>query len=266
MDITTGMSRPELQRSRGHGRIVVGPRGLSGLRQEGAARIGLPRGAGSTQAVLLNTSGGMTSGDRMLWEAEARAGASLTLTTQACERIYRCDDDVAETSVRLTVGAGARLAWLPQETLLFDGARYRRRIEAEIAPDAEFLLVEPLLFGRLAMGEIVRRAELRDDWRLSRGGRLIHAEALRLATDDLPSDLARAAGGSAALATAVFISARSEGMLANVRRIIGQSGGASVVRDRLVCRLMAADGYELRKRLVPLVALLAGDVPRLWRL
>ncbi|WP_375260532.1 urease accessory protein UreD [Palleronia sp.] len=255
---------PALQRSRGHGRIVVGPRGLSGLRQEGAARIGLPRGPGAVQAVLVNTSGGMTSGDRMLWEAEA--GADLTLTTQACERIYRCDDDAAKTTVRLTAGPGARLAWLPQETLLFEGARYRRRIDAELAPDAELLVVEPLLFGRLAMGETVRRADLRDDWRLSRGGRLIHAEALRLATDDLPYELAGVAGGACALATVVFISARSEGMLPNVRRIIGQSGGASVMGERLVCRLMAPDGYELRKRLVPLVALLAGDVPRLWRL
>ncbi len=257
---------PALQRSRGHGRISVGPRGLSGLRQEGAARIGLPRGPGAVQAVLVNTSGGMTAGDRMLWEAAARPGSALTLTTQACERIYRCDDDAAETTVRLSAGDGARLAWLPQETLLFEGARYRRRIEAEIAPEAELLLVEPLLFGRLAMGEVVRRAELRDDWRLSRGDRPIHAEAQRLATDDLPAHLARANGGCAALATVVFISARSEGMLENVRRIIGQGGGASLMGDRLVCRLLAADGYELRKRLVPLVALLAGDVPRLWSL
>ncbi|SFG40450.1 urease accessory protein [Palleronia marisminoris] len=258
------LADPVHQRSRGHGRIVVGPRGLTGLRQEGSARIGLPHGPGSMQAVLVNTSGGMTSGDRMLWEAEA--GADLTLTTQACERIYRCDDDSAETTVRLTAGTGARLAWLPQETLLFEGARYRRRIEAEIAPDAELLVVEPLLFGRLAMGETVRRVELRDDWRLARGGRLLHAEALRLATDDLPAELEAAAQGACALATVVFISARAEGMLAETRRIIGQTGGASVIGDKLVCRLMAPDGYELRKRLVPLVSLLAGDVPRLWRL
>lgn len=266
MTITTDIAPPAMQRSRGHGRIVAGPRGLAGLRQEGAARIGLPRGPGTLQGVLVNTSGGMTSGDRMLWEAEAQPGTALTLTTQACERIYRCDDDVAETTVRLTAGAGATLAWLPQETLLFEGARYRRRIEAEIAPDAELLVVEPLLFGRLAMGETVRRASLRDDWRLTRGGRLTHAEALRLSTDDLPSELAGAANGACALATVVFISARSEGMLAQARQIIGQSGGASVMGDRLVCRLTAPDGYELRKRLVPLVALLAGDVPRLWRL
>lgn len=260
------LADPVLQRSRGHGRIVAKASGLAGLRQEGSARIGLPRGHGGLQAVMVNTSGGMTAGDRMLWEAEAQARASLTLTTQACERIYRCDTDAAKTQVRLRVGAGARLAWLPQETLLFEGARYHRRIEAEIAPDAELLVVEPLLFGRLAMGETVRRAELRDDWRLSRGGRLTHAEALRLATEDLPAELVGAAGGACALATVVFISARSESMLANARRIIGQPGGASVMGDRLVCRLMAPDGYELRKRLVPLVALLAGDVPRLWRL
>ena len=87
-----------------------------------------------------------------------------------------------------------------------------------------------------------------------------------MSTDDLPSELAGAANGACALATVVFISARSEGMLAQARQIIGQFGGASVMGDRLVCRLTAPDGYELRKRLVPLVALLAGDVPRLWRL
>ncbi|SPJ23503.1 urease accessory protein UreD [Palleronia abyssalis] len=262
------MTTATLERSRGDGRISAKRIGaqsrLATLRQDGSARIGLPRAHGGVQGVLINTSGGMTSGDRMRWQADATSGAQLTLTTQACERIYRCNDGPAETTVRLSAASGAHLAWLPQETLLYDRAQYRRRIEVDLAPDAQFLLVEPLLFGRLAMGEAVRRASMRDDWRIRRDGVLIHAEALRFHSDDVPNLL----GGNMAYATVIFISAQTEGMLPIARRIIAHSGGASAIGDKLICRLVAPDGYELRKRLVPLIAALHfdRDVPRLWML
>ncbi|HBC09391.1 MAG TPA: urease accessory protein, partial [Rhodospirillaceae bacterium] len=76
----------------------------------------------SVEAVLLNTAGGLTGGDVYGTEALAGPDAFLTLTSQACERVYRATgDQPARVETRLSADAGARLHWLPQETILFDG-------------------------------------------------------------------------------------------------------------------------------------------------
>src|SRR4051812_16068060 len=154
--------RPVLQRARGCGRIAVRAEGgqtrLAKLYQEGCGKIRLPRDARAEglEAVLINSSGGLTGGDRMAWEAEVGPEARLTLTTQACERVYRARDGVAEQAVSLTVGADARLDWLPQETILFDGGALSRRLEADLAEGASLLAVEAVILGRTAMDETVR--------------------------------------------------------------------------------------------------------------
>ena len=78
----------------------------------------------------------------------------------------------------------AALHWAPQETILFDGAVLERRTELRTAGDARLLAAETLVFGRRAMGELVRALHLRDEWRLWRSGRLVWADSLRLVADD----------------------------------------------------------------------------------
>lgn len=130
-----------LQRSSGQGRLAVrradGRTRLADLYQEGAQKIRLPRPLGrrDLEAVLINTAGGLTGGDRLCWSVEAAAGSALTVTSQACEKVYRSLGDSARVTSRLALGPGARLCWLPQETILFDGSRLDRRLSAEMAPD-----------------------------------------------------------------------------------------------------------------------------------
>src|SRR5436190_2035921 len=86
----------------------------------------------------------------------------------------------ARGDIALAVGAGAALAWLPQETILFDRSRLDRRIEIALTGDASLLMAETFVFGRAAMGETVQHGRLIDRWRVRRDGRLIFAETLRL--------------------------------------------------------------------------------------
>ena len=109
-----------LQRARGRVRIEVradgGTTRLSDLYQDGCAKVRLPRvydGQG-IDAVLLNTAGGLTGGDYYRTEAVAGEDASLTLTTQTCERLYRAVDGTARVETELRAEAGAALHWLPQ--------------------------------------------------------------------------------------------------------------------------------------------------------
>jgi urease accessory protein len=250
---------------------VAGPAGLRGLRQSGALRVLFPRGVpGQTLAVTLNTSGGVTGGDRFRLEAEAEKGARLTLTTQAAERIYRAQPgEIGSVETRLHIAPGARLDWLPQETILFDRCALRRRLLVDMAPDASLLLVEPLILGRRAMGEVLTDMRLSDRIEIRRGGDLIFTDATRLTGAVAARMRGQATGGGASAMASVLLAAPgAEARLDRIRAHLPETGGASLIRpDLIFARLLAGDGFSLRASLLPLLAELhGGALPRTWML
>ena len=265
--------RPRLQRAEGEGRIRVdalrGAARLHRLYQDGCAKIRLPRDADARglEAVLINTAGGLTGGDRLSWRAETDAGAHLTITTQACERIYRSSGGPAQVSVQLTAGPGAELHWLPQETLLFDQGSLSRTFEADLAGDARLLAVEAVVLGRTAMGEQVRNGCLRDRWRVRREGRLVFADDVRMEGEVARiTAAAPLLAGGCAFASLLLVADDAEQRLAAVRAALGPAGGASAFDGKLFARIVAQDGRALRRALVPaLEALRGAALPRVWR-
>lgn len=253
---------------------IEGRTRLSRLYQEGAAKIRLPRvDDGPLEGVLINTAGGLTGGDRLAWSIDVGPMGSAIVTTQACEKVYRAQSGHAGVSCELSVRAGARLAWLPQETIVFDRAAFSRNLNAELAEGSEALIVEATVFGRRAMGESVSDAMFRDRWRIRRGGKLVHAEDFSIGPS-VAETLSKAAvaDGATAIATVLLVSDSAAERLQTARRIVGDRGGASAWSvagtGKLLARLFAADGYLLRKRLVPLVELLNGQagLPKVWSL
>lgn len=263
---------PVLQRARGCGRIAVhavtGRTRLQGLYQDGCAKIRLPKAA-SLEAVLINTAGGVTGGDRLEWRAEAGPEAHLTLTTQACEKVYRARDGAAEVSTTLTLAERAQIDWLPQETILFDGAAFSRRLEADLAAGAQLLAVEAVVLGRTAMAETVRAGSLRDRWRIRREGRLLFADDLRL--EGPVADLAAQAAvlaGARAFASLLLVADDAGRFVEPLRAALGPLGGASAFDGRLYARVTAADGFTLRRALLPALTILrdGAPLPRVWSL
>jgi len=264
---------PALQRARGEGRVIAtlrdGKTRIAGLYQEGCAKVRLPNThSDALQAVLMNTAGGLTGGDRVGWSADAGPGTKLVLTTPACERVYRSIGGDAVVENRLTVREGAHVDWLPQETILFEHSRLDRRLHIDLAEGATLTAVEAVLLGREAMGEAARRARLRDHWQIRRNGRLLHAEATIIAGAPRERDGLSLLSGALAFATVLHIGPDSERKLAAVRGLLPETGGASVIGERLTVRLLASNGLALRRSLSPIIALLssAGSVPRLWTL
>ncbi|WP_199257496.1 urease accessory protein UreD [Paracoccus binzhouensis] len=237
---------------------------LCRLHQQGCLKILIPHGG--TEAVVVNTAGGMTGGDKLALNIHAGAGEALTLTTQAAERVYRSAGGAAQVSTVLTLGQGARIDWLPQETILFEGSALDRRLSVEMAADATLLAVESLVFGRIAHGETLRQLQLRDHWRIRRGGRLVHAEALRL--ERMPTSPATLAGATAA-ATMILAAPGAEQGLDAARAALpeGAEAGVSALPGLLVARFLAPSSQALRAALVPLIRhFRAGPPPRLWQL
>lgn len=271
--LQTEATPPRFQRAEGTGRISVhavdGTSRLHRLYQDGCAKIRLPRDADAVglEAVLINSSGGLTGGDRLTWRAEAGEGARLTVTTQACERIYRSGGDVAKVETHLTVGAGAELHWLPQETLLFDQGALARSFDADLAAGARLLAVESVVLGRTAMGEQVLAGRLRDRWRVRREGRLVFADDVRM-----EGEVARICAaapvlaGGCAFASLLLVADDAQARLDAVRSALGETGGASAFDGKLFARIVAPDGRALRKALIPaLEALRGASLPRVWR-
>jgi len=268
-----GITRPQRAEGRGHlaAKVQDGRTRIRELYQEGAAKIRLPDTFDSSmEAVIINTAGGLTGGDRMNWSVSAGAGTRIDVTTQACEKIYRASAGTAEVTTQIEVGLGARVDWLPQETILFDRASLLRRLDVDLDDSAEFLAVEAILLGRKAMGETMETGLFRDRWRIRRSGRLIHAEELRL-SDAVALLAAEQAvlGGQVAFATVLYAGPMSEAYLARVRPLVdGHMGGASAWSDKIVVRLAAADGFALRKILIPVISALrnGAPVPKVWNL
>lgn len=266
-----------LQRARGHAEAVVGASwrgsrsrtGIRRLHQAGCLKLRFPRlPEDECQAVVINTSGGLTGGDRLTLGFDLEPRAALTVTTQACERVYRSSAGAASLDLSMRVGDGAALAYLPQETILFEGGRLSRRLHLDAAATSRFLLVESVLLGRAAMGEVVASGEISDRWRLRRDGRLVLADDLRLGgAIDLLGARACALGGAHAFSTLVWQGPDPSGMLSRLRGHLTETEGASLVDGLVVARLVARDGYALRKRLGPLIALLAHSaLPLVWSL
>ena len=240
------------------------------VHEAGSLRVRFPNGerGGALDAVMVNTAGGMAGGDRFDIDVTVGAGARLTATTAAAEKIYRSLGPDTEIGVKLTVGAGGALAWLPQETILFDQVRLRRSIDVDLAKDANLILAEAVVFGRSAMGETVRSGRFFDRWRVRRDGTLVFAETLRL-DGEISERLAQraSANGGVAVATVLKLPGDDASVAAvrAVERGFAGEVGVSAWNGLALARLVAPDGATLRRDLIGVAAALGGmPLPRLW--
>jgi urease accessory protein len=258
--------------NRATGRIALAVGARSGctrrsrVHEDGSLRVRFPNAeADALEAVIVNTGGGMTGGDRFSIDMTLGEGASLIAGTAAAEKIYRSTGPDAAMDVHLTLAEGARLAWLPQETILFDRARLSRRIDVDLAATASLLLAEAVLFGRAAMGEAMTQGFFADRWRLRRAGKLVFADSARLdgaVADQLAAPASAASG--IAIAT-VLIAPGDDATLAAVRGVdTAGEVGISCWNGIAVARLCAKDGAALRHDLIALLTTLKVPLPRLW--
>ena len=235
---------------------------LDDLYQRGCAKARFPRVDRDApfEAVLINTAGGLTDGDRVSVDLSWGEGARALITTQAAERSYRSRGGHARLHQRLQVAPQASAIWLPQESIVFDGGRFERRTEVVLAEGAAWLGGEVLVLGRTAMGERVATGAVRDHWRNRSGGKLNYADGRDSDSErhgNLQSylDHAAIAGGAHVLATVLLVAPDAERYLSPVRDALESSGvasGASYVGATMVMRLAANDAPAIRRTMIAL--------------
>ncbi|MBX3518915.1 MAG: urease accessory protein UreD [Xanthobacteraceae bacterium] len=241
------------------------------IAESGPLRVRFPRIRDERlEAILINTAGGIVGGDKLAFHVETREDASLSITSQAAEKIYRSNGLTSRISVSLKAETGSELFWLPQETILFDRARVEREIEADVSSQGSLSICEAVVFGRDAMGEKVERGLLRDRWKVRRDGKLIFADALTL-EGDIKTTLGRRAAmnGKIAMATMICVSRDAAAKLDAVRdALVGESieAGASAFEGMLVARILAEDSISLRAAVLSALEAAGTPPPRAYSL
>ncbi|MFE3835954.1 urease accessory protein UreD [Pseudogemmobacter sonorensis] len=264
----------QMQRSRGEAavRLVARPGSgeavIAGLRQQGSAKAILPHAGAEPEVVFLNTSGGLTGGDRLAYRLDLGSGCRATAMTQTAERAYRAGQGTAEVEVAMTVGAGGWLDWLPQETILFDRSALSRRTVITLGPGAGCLAIEAVVLGRAAMRETLAGIAFRDRREIWRGPTPVMVEPLAISTEALSAGRA-VLGGARAFASLTMVSTGAEAALPALRAALDEPGveaAASGLDGRLMCRMRAGDGWPLRRQITRALAVLRQrPLPRVWQ-
>lgn len=223
------------------------------------------------EAVIVTTSGGIVGGDRLCFAVDSGMSTSATVTTQAAEKVYRSAGRDSEIDISITVHEDALIEWMPQETILFQGARLRRSTSINLAGEGRIIAGEIVVFGRRARDEKFTQGLLHDAWRIRRGGSLIWADSLHLNGDIGSIVKARQAFDSAAaVATVVYCAADAAEWLDLARDVV-RSGAATCVGNVLIARFVGRDAADLRTNVAcywgtlrSKVAGLPTALPRVW--
>ena len=276
---------PAVRWADGAAEIGVGIRNsetrLRHLFQSDPCRILFPRvpPGSPMEAVIVTMSGGIVGGDRLRFALRAEKDAVAAITTQAAEKVYRSAGGTSEISVSVDVADGAFLEWMPQETILFDGARLRRTNVADVAGTGRLLTGEIVVFGRRARGEAFTYGFLHDGWTIRRDGRTAWRDALRL-DGDARALIANphAFDGAAACATMIYAGADAGERLEFVREALGpatadMNAAATRLGEVLVVRFLSRDAALLRARFADLwknmrhaAAGHPARLPRVWEI
>ncbi|WP_442769339.1 urease accessory protein UreD [Zoogloea ramigera] len=212
-----------------------------------------PEGEGVCQAIVLHPPSGIAGGDHLLISATVGAGAHAQLTTPGAGKWYRSGGPEASQRLELTVEEGAALEWLPQETIVFDGARARMETRVRLAADSRFIGWDILCLGRAAAGERFEHGRFDLLCRVERGGAPIWLE--RGGFDGADPMLASPAGwaghgvGGTLLCAFPDLPRQAAGLLEALRAIApgdGASHGITVLPGVLVARYLGDNSEAAR--------------------
>ncbi|MEH2277976.1 MAG: urease accessory protein UreD [Nostoc sp.] len=234
-----------------------------------------PEGEKVCHSVILHTAGGMVGGDRLSSNIHLQAQAQALITTAAASKIYRSNGLQARQTIQMQADAGACLEWLPQETILFNGAIYRQDLRVELATGASWLGWEITRFGRSARGEKFLQGEWRSHTEIWQEGIPLWIDRQYLpGSEDIfhsPHGLA----GKPIVGSLLWVGgAVSAEILEKTRDLWDGEGEAGVTRLQhgLLCRYRGSSTSEVRNWFINVWQLLrvsflnrGNCIPRVWQ-
>lgn len=219
---------------------------------------------------VLHPPGGIVGGDQLQINVHAGVGTEALITTPAAGKFYRCEHQQACQSIALKIDQGAVLEWLPQETIIYQGARLQSHVNLELATDARFIGWEIIALGRPAADEGFECGEALLNWRIFRNAKPIYLETMRL---DAEAFTARWGLNGRSSCGTLFACPASNTNLETVRNLIGDQTqrGVTLIDDLLICRASDNTTEPVRNFFECVRSVLRGDIikrepyaPRIW--
>lgn len=236
-----------------------------------------PEPDGTCHIYVLHPPGGVVGGDALHIDLALHTGAQALVTTPAATKFYRSGERDAEQTLRAHVAAAATLEWLPQETIVFDGAWARNSTRVELARDARFIGWEVVCLGRPATRETFMRGAWRQRFEVWRDGTPLFIDRSNVLGD--AALLKQAWGWAGYSVSGVLVCATadvSRELVQTVREscaAVQRDGvfAATQLQDVLLCRYLGHHAQYARACLQraweivrPVVLGKAAQVPRIW--
>jgi len=206
--------------------------------------------------VTLHTAGGIVGGDRLSSHIRLHPNAQALLTTAAAGKIYRSNGNQSVQSIHTQVAAGGCLEWLPQESIVFAGAKFQQDHRVELATDALWLGWEVVRFGRTARGERFETGDWRSRTQVWREGQLLWLDPQFLQGGTAMLDSPHGLGGCPVVGSfAVVGRAVPAGLLQEARQSWGDrpkpdaraTAGVSQLMAGMICRYRGHSSHEARR-------------------
>jgi urease accessory protein len=233
-----------------------------------------PEGDAVCHAIVVHPPAGIAGGDELDFSARAAEGAAALLTTPGAGKWYRSGGAWARQRLEFDVRDGACIEWLPQETIVYDGALAEIRTEVRLAGRARFMGWEILCFGRTASGERFRHGACKLQTSLKRDGKLLRLERGRIEGGGTLLDSPAGLAGEPVCGTLLAAAEGLQAVLASCQGVRPESGAGAVtlLPGVLVARYLGSSSEAAKRYFVqlwrlmrPAVAGIEAREPRIWR-
>ncbi len=246
-----------------------------------------PEGPEVCHATILHTAGGMVGGDRLSVDIQAQAKTKVLLTTAAASKIYGSygqsqvypQGQLAQQQIQIQLEAGAYLEWLPQETIVFDGAIYHQDLRIDLAPTACWLGWEITRFGRTARKERFMNGEWRSQTEVWQQGRPLWIDRQVLNGGTALLNSPHGLAGQPVVASLIWLGQPADQTLIDQARHLwlasprqGEAGVTSL-ESGLLCRYRGPSSHEAQQWFVQVWRMLrqvywqrSVVLPRVWPL
>lgn len=237
-----------------------------------------PEGDAICHSVLLHTAGGIVGGDRLSYQIQAQPQAQVLLTTAAATKVYRSTGKPAHQQTQITIAPGSCVEWLPQETILFNGALYRQDLRVDLGTDALWLGWDVTRLGRSARGERLETGEWRSKTEVWQGDRLLWVDPQWVQGGSAMLDSPHGLAGYPVIGSLAFLGQEvSPQVVEKARQLAGGitqgDWGTTRLMAGLLCRYRGQSTVEARRWLIQVWHLLraegmgrSGCLPRVWQL
>ncbi len=237
-----------------------------------------PEGEAVCHSVVLHTAGGIVGGDRLSQSIHLEPNTHALLTTAAASKIYRSNGQEARQTINIQVDAGACLEWLPQETIVFNGAIYRQDLRVELAPEANWLGWEVTRFGRSARGEKFLQGEWRSHTEVWQQGQPLWIDRQWLPGGEETFNSLHGLAGLPVVASLAWVGQAVSPEIVDKARMLwsaqerqGEAGVTELISG-LLCRYRGSSTFEVRNWFTDVwqllrLSLLGRPVtkPRVWQ-